>query len=132
MKRSVKSFPRIKMNPDGRVTLSGLMYNDLRSILRAASLYRYDHPFQPDAEESNNQEWQEVIAENNRVEKAWHAKQRILIDSAADALMGCINALSTTKLQTVQDRWREVREKQRSRKIIDEIFEEEIAKRKTN
>ena len=41
MSRKNKANPRIKIHPDGRATLAGLDYRDLRSILTAASLWRY-------------------------------------------------------------------------------------------
>lgn len=41
-KKRAQSVPRVTIYPNGRATLSGLDYQDLRSLLTQAALYNYD------------------------------------------------------------------------------------------
>jgi hypothetical protein len=65
----------ITITPDGTATLSGINYDDLRTILTAASLYRGDHP--PKIEPLDGK-LDEVVHQNNVYEAKWHLRSEFL------------------------------------------------------
>lgn len=73
----------ITIDKDGVAVLSGIHYSDLRSLLTAASLHRFDHPFEAKALEGA---LQDVQHENNLEGAAWHLHQRAVLE-AMDAHM---------------------------------------------
>ncbi len=81
---------RIKIAKNGHATLSGVPYDDLRSILTAASLYRYDHPHVPQS--TDGSDWPDIIERNNASDEAWHKRQRQLLDYLHDVMLGAIQA----------------------------------------
>lgn len=76
---------RVILDEHGTATLSGLNYQDLRSILTAASLHNYDgqRAWKADIPEGD---LAEVIHENNLDDLKWWHDHRLIID-VADAQM---------------------------------------------
>lgn len=87
--------PTIRMLPDLTVTLKGINYDDLRSILTAASIHHYETEKEIAAKKpSSEEEWlREIEANNIADEKAWCKHERELIDS----LLGQINSEITRR-----------------------------------
>ena len=67
----------ITITEDGTATLSGINYNDLRSLLTAASLHRHDNP--PQAKPLTGV-IDDVQHENNLEEFLWHLQQGLILD----------------------------------------------------
>jgi hypothetical protein len=77
----------VKVDKDGIITLTGVDYRTLSSILISASLYRHENPFVPDPEEGPDASF---IKRNNADAKQWHADQKTAIDEIDKALRGAI------------------------------------------
>lgn len=120
MKRARGHNPRITLHRDGGVTLSGLRYDDLRSILTAARLYRYDHEFRPEPEEGPHSE---IIARNNRDAATWHRRMEYLIDAASRALSEAIQGSHPPRPKTVKERIRDALEERNFRKRLQEVID---------
>lgn len=85
--------PRIKIHPNGTCTLSGVNYDDLRSIFTEASLYRYDHPYKEKTFEADIELRLPGIQErNNLAEIAWFKRNRWIVDACSGAMSDAITA----------------------------------------
>lgn len=67
----------IEIAEDGTATLTGINYQDLRSLLTAASLHRYQDKFKPKPAVGD---LAEVIHANNMDNARWHLDQGLLLD----------------------------------------------------
>ena len=67
----------IEIAEDGTATLIGINYQDLRSVLTAASLHRYTDEFKPKPAVGD---LADVIHANNMDNARWHLDQRLLLD----------------------------------------------------
>lgn len=111
---------RVKLHEDGKVTLSGIDYRDLRSILTAASLHRYDNPFSPDPSDSE---------ESNTYNKNWLEGQHKLIQWMLKLLDNSIRGQRKEAPKTKAERMREAKERVRERKLINDLIAAAIGKR---
>lgn len=85
--------PRIKIHHNGLCTLAGVRYDDLRSILTEASLYRYDNPYKEKPFEADIEKLLPGIQERNRLmEVAWFRRNRLIIDGCSRAMDDAIKA----------------------------------------
>ena len=62
---------------DGTATLSGINYQDLRSLFTAARLYRYAHPFKPKPLDGR---LDDDIHASNMENARWHLQQHLIHD----------------------------------------------------
>ncbi len=112
---------RVKLHKDGQVTISGIPYRDIKSILTSASLHHYDNPYNPMPEVG---ELASIIAENNAENQAWHDNQHKLINyllkELDDAVRGEYKKAPATKAQ----RLRKVKEDRDFRRRVNELFDE--------
>lgn len=137
--RRYGSAPRIHIHADGRATLSGLHYADLRSILTAASLHHYDTEKEHKAEAAkveteaaaNEHGLGTVIRANHRDSGAWIKRIRNLLTMADAAMAASIRAshgagrvgrLIEMSPWEVRRRLDEVRSDRRFRQSLDEMI----------
>ena len=111
------SNPRIKIHKSGHATLSGLNYDDLRSILTAAALWTYQ-------EDDKAKEKGEHSDECGCIEcSVWRRSMRHFIDMASASMDAAISATHPPRRPlTKAERLRVVREEIRTRKIIDAML----------
>ena len=67
----------ITITEDGTATLTGINYNDLRSLLTAASLHCHDNPAVVTVPNGHNHE---ADHENNLETFKWHLDRRLILD----------------------------------------------------
>jgi hypothetical protein len=116
--------PRIKIHTSGIATLSGLNYSDLRSILTAASLWRYQ---ESKREHSDGDETQTV----QRAE--YERTHRAIIDMAHASMDAAIRATHAWSREppTKEQRFATVRESRRVRLAIKDALTALRARRAT-
>jgi len=74
---------KLKMEKDLTLTIKGVNYDEMRSILTAASIQHYESEKEIDAKvPTSKEDWLiEVEKENIADEKEWAKEQRTIIDS---------------------------------------------------
>lgn len=116
---------RVKLHPNGEVTISGLRWRDATSILTSASLHHYDNPFKPQPEEGRLAEY---IRENNLASEGWHNYQLRLIDWLYVLLQNEAKSAYVKPPKTKEARLKLVKEQRRERLMIEEIVNEMVLK----
>ncbi len=116
------SVPRIKIHKDGRATLSGLSYSDLRSLITCASLENYrsldrlrkEGPRHPD-------------------DQRYLDNQRKLLQAAVEAMDQAIRDTHPKRERplTKAERLAAVKAERKERELLDSILDQIIAERRT-
>lgn len=78
----------ITLDPDGTATLTGIAYDDLRSLLTAACLHRQDNGFKAVALDGS---LDEVTHANNLEACLWHLNAKLIVDVLTAKLAGAIS-----------------------------------------
>lgn len=134
MKTRRRLAPRVKIHPNGTVTLSGLHYRDLRSILTAASLHHYDtekkhREKEPEVlaeAEENEYGLGEVVLANYRDDGIWIRRIRAILEMCDKQIcppyqpvQGPVGQLDRLGIFT---RLRHIRQERDTRIAIDKIM----------
>jgi len=91
MRQAVTRKPKVRIYANGKCTISGLDYSDMRSLLTKASLYQYDHPYKPRKHNADTEKMLPGIqARNDAAERAWHAKMRWISDTLDKSMAAAI------------------------------------------
>lgn len=120
--------PRFKVLKNGTGIICGVPADELRSILTAAALYRYDHKFKPEplpeVEVYTGQ--RAIIARNNTHNAKWYELQMWIIKELEDSLDAPRRERYCKDERSLKER---LQENQRVRKMIDEILQERMKER---
>lgn len=90
----------ITITKDGTATLSGINYDDLRSILTAASLYRGNEPFKAEVPKGD---YASHTHKNNIDSLKWHLHQQFLLDVLLGRMVNAISPLDSNGDKRVRD-----------------------------
>lgn len=116
------SVPRIKIHKDGRATLAGLSYRDLKSLITCASLENYASLDRLKKEGPRHPEDQSYLD-----------SQRQVFDAASKAMDQAISDTHpkrTTPL-TKAERLAAVKAERKERQLLDSIIDQIIANRRS-
>jgi hypothetical protein len=70
--------PKLTLHKNGHVTLSGINYRDLFSLLTIASLYAYDD--KPEYDNPDESIMPSIVRRNNAETEMYHRERRLLLD----------------------------------------------------
>ena len=76
----------VEIDREGRATVTGLGYSDLRDIVTAASLHAYGDKFKPELVVDGDP-LADLKKANGRESHRWYLRRRLLIDWLDDAVM---------------------------------------------
>lgn len=116
--------PRVKLHENGNVTVSGIPYDRLRSILTEAILYRYEHKVVPEDETADQYGG---VARNNKHALDWERQMFWYLRSLTSSLDAAI--LSSLEPDPPVDRKTRLKAWWEERKIGKELFKKAIAAR---
>lgn len=118
MSKRKRCNPRVRLHPNGTAVLSGINVEDLRSLLTWARLHNYEHPLDDKAKlDSMNVNWERRLV--------------YILEEADKAILARYHETYpwNSRPKTKAERWKEVRYERDTRVLIDQIIEEEFAKR---
>ena len=107
--------PRVRLHANGTAVLSGINVDDLRSLLTWARLHNYDHPLDDKAKQ-------------DAFNVAWERRLVYICEEADKAILARYHETHpwNDRPKTKAERWRDVREEYRMRKLIDKIINEQL------
>lgn len=120
--------PRVRMYENGMCTVSGLHYDDLRSLITSASLHQYQSENEYEAKHGELPKYDQ---ENND-EAHWYVRQRFVSDRLHDAVMAEIDRVNhrNDKPPTLKERLLESKKERDTLKAIHDAIERDIEERR--